>query len=121
METAHANPVDVFVGQQIRTYRIAAGLNQSQLAKSVGVTFQQLQKYENAMNRVSASRLFGIAKTLGRPVAAFFPADDDEALAATEFNMSSLVPLRPHWLELDTEQRKLMIDMARALAKSSRD
>lgn len=60
-----ATKIDAAVGGRIREARIARGWNQTRLAKSVGVSFQQFQKYENGTNRVSASRLYLIAGALG--------------------------------------------------------
>jgi transcriptional regulator with XRE-family HTH domain len=57
--------VDRLVGQRIRAWRQASGLTQAELGDRVGVTFQQIQKYERGHNRVSVSRLFGIAHALG--------------------------------------------------------
>jgi transcriptional regulator with XRE-family HTH domain len=64
MATKSANPVDRHVGARIRVQRMVCGLSQTDLGKAVGVTFQQVQKYENGANRVSASRLQQIAKVL---------------------------------------------------------
>jgi len=64
--------IDVEVGQRIRIQRLAAGLSQSELAERIGVTFQQVQKYEKGMNRVGAGRLTNIARVLNVPVASFF-------------------------------------------------
>ncbi|HUH85597.1 MAG TPA: helix-turn-helix domain-containing protein [Stellaceae bacterium] len=66
------HPIDIHVGARIRTSRALAGLNQTELAKRVGVTFQSIQKYERGTNRVSASRLQEIADVLGVPVSSFF-------------------------------------------------
>ncbi|MGB0695684.1 MAG: helix-turn-helix domain-containing protein [Rhodospirillaceae bacterium] len=66
------DPVDVHVGRRLRLRRTLLGMSQEQLANAVGVTFQQIQKYERGSNRVSASRLFDISKVLGVPVAFFF-------------------------------------------------
>lgn len=66
------NPVDVYVGARIRSLRNLRGLRQEDLARAVGVKFQQLQKYECGSNRVSASRLVMIAKALQIPVAELF-------------------------------------------------
>jgi transcriptional regulator with XRE-family HTH domain len=66
------HPTDLHVGTRIRTLRALAGLNQTELATRVGVTFQSIQKYERGTNRVSASRLQEIAEVLGVPIAAFF-------------------------------------------------
>lgn len=67
--------VDVFVGRNIRSRRAYYGLSQTELAKKLGITFQQLQKYESGANRVSASRLWHIAQELKMPVAEFFPKE----------------------------------------------
>jgi transcriptional regulator with XRE-family HTH domain len=64
--------VDVEVGHRIRIERLARGLSQTALANQLGVTFQQVQKYEKGVNRVGAGRLTKIAEVLGVPVGAFF-------------------------------------------------
>jgi transcriptional regulator with XRE-family HTH domain len=64
--------VDIHVGARVRMRRKAMGLSQTQLAESVGITFQQLQKYERGANRVSASKLYGMAVTLQTSVSWFF-------------------------------------------------
>jgi transcriptional regulator with XRE-family HTH domain len=66
------HPIDVHVGGRIRHRRAMLGLNQSELARQVGVTFQSIQKYERGANRVSASRLQEIANVLQVPVSHFF-------------------------------------------------
>jgi transcriptional regulator with XRE-family HTH domain len=66
------DPVDVEVGQRIRIQRLQSGLSQTSLAEQLGVTFQQVQKYEKGMNRVGASRLQAIANFLEVPVSYFF-------------------------------------------------
>lgn len=66
------HPVDVHVGKQLRVQRIIMGLSQEALAKAVGITFQQVQKYERGINRMSASRLYDFARVLSVPVAYFF-------------------------------------------------
>jgi transcriptional regulator with XRE-family HTH domain len=67
------DPIDVFVGQQVRNIRKALKISQTELASAIGVTFQQVQKYERGANRISASKLYATAAFLGRPVAHFFP------------------------------------------------
>jgi len=66
------HPVDVHVGKRVRHRRWMVGMTQQQLAEKVGIKFQQIQKYETGMNRVSASRLWDIAEALSVPVAYFF-------------------------------------------------
>lgn len=71
------NDVDVFVGQRLRELRMLAGLSQSDVAAALGLTFQQLQKYERGFNRVSASRLFKLAQFFRVPVSVFFEGLDE--------------------------------------------
>lgn len=70
------HPTDVWVGSRIRTRREELGLSQWQLGEALGITFQQLQKYEWGTNRVSCSRLVEIGKALGCGVTYFFPPGD---------------------------------------------
>ena len=70
--TKRAEPTDKFVGQNIRLFRKAKGFSQTQLGDAIGVTFQQVQKYENGFNRVGSSRLVRIATALDVPVQSFF-------------------------------------------------
>lgn len=66
------NPVDIHVGKRIRLRRQLLGLSQEKLSEMLGLTFQQVQKYERGMNRVGASRLWDISKVLQSPVALFY-------------------------------------------------
>lgn len=68
-----AGDVDAYVGARLKTLRLARGCSQEELARNQGVTFQQIQKYENGTNRMSAGALAKAAKTLGVPVQSFFP------------------------------------------------
>jgi len=70
--TGVPNPIDVHVGRRIRMRRLLLGMNQQKLADALGLTFQQVQKYEAGANRVSASRLSAIADILGAPISHFF-------------------------------------------------
>src|SRR5215218_2507152 len=70
--TGIPDPVDVHVGARIRTRRLLLGINQETLANALGLTFQQVQKYEGGANRVSASRLAQMAEVLGVSVSYFF-------------------------------------------------
>ena len=67
-----AHMVDLHVGDRIRTRRMLRNMSQKELATALGLTFQQVQKYERGSNRVSASKLFEIANTLRAPIAYFF-------------------------------------------------
>jgi transcriptional regulator with XRE-family HTH domain len=75
-------PVDQLVGRRVRMVRVSQGLSQSALASQLGLTFQQLQKYERGTNRVSASKLHDIARIFGVEVVSFFEdAADPKRLA----------------------------------------
>ncbi len=67
-----ANAVDRRIGQRVRSRRLEISMSQERLAELLGVTFQQVQKYEKGVNRIAASRLFDIATSLEMPVARFF-------------------------------------------------
>lgn len=79
-----ADPVDVAVGARIRLLRKLKGLSQQALAEATGVTFQQIQKYERGANRVSASMLARIAKTLNVPVSEMFGEASPSSSAVDE-------------------------------------
>jgi transcriptional regulator with XRE-family HTH domain len=66
------NPIDVHVGQRIRQRRTLLGMSQEKLAEAIGLTFQQVQKYERGGNRVSSSRLFDLTRILDVPISYFF-------------------------------------------------
>jgi transcriptional regulator with XRE-family HTH domain len=76
MSVKRPDPVDIEVGHRIRIERLARGLSQTALATQLGVTFQQVQKYEKGVNRVGAGRLTKIAEVLGIEVGTFFGAKD---------------------------------------------
>ena len=86
--TKASTPVDLHVGQRLRIGRKLAGLSQEQLAERLGVTFQQVQKYEKGTNRISASRLFGAARLLSVPVSFFF-----EGLATSDTQSENVIPM----------------------------
>jgi transcriptional regulator with XRE-family HTH domain len=75
------NPIDVQVGTRIRVRRMTLGLSQEKLANGLGITFQQVQKYEKGSNRVGASRLQLIATLLSIPISYFFGGEDSSLLA----------------------------------------
>lgn len=66
------NPVDVHVGSRVRLRRMLLGLSQERLGDALGLTFQQVQKYERGINRIGASRLWDLSRVLGAPVGYFF-------------------------------------------------
>jgi len=76
------DPIDVEVGSKIKAQRRLSGMSQDTLAAALGVTFQQIQKYEKGTNRVSSSRLAVIARTFGVPPSYFFPGASDTGKGA---------------------------------------
>lgn len=70
--TSNPHPIDIIVGENLRRLRVDAGLSQTELGRHIGVSFQQIQKYENGRNRLAASRLWECAEVLCVPVEAFF-------------------------------------------------
>ena len=72
MTKKHPNPIDVHVGNRVRMRRMLIGMSQEKLGERLGLTFQQIQKYEKGTNRISASRLYQISQILGVPVQFFF-------------------------------------------------
>jgi transcriptional regulator with XRE-family HTH domain len=66
------NPTDLHVGERVRMYRVSAGISQGALGEHLGITFQQVQKYEKGTNRIGASRLHKISEVLNIPVASLF-------------------------------------------------
>ncbi len=79
MSKKTGDPLDAEVGYRIRIHRNARGMSQSALADELGLTFQQVQKYEKGVNRVGAGRLTRIAKILGVPVTALLSSETDSA------------------------------------------
>jgi transcriptional regulator with XRE-family HTH domain len=76
------NPIDVHVGSRVRLQRKMTGVSQERLGSELGITFQQIQKYENGVNRISSSRLQQIARILSVPVTSFFegaPGGEEQA------------------------------------------
>ncbi len=85
-----ADPIDVLVGRKIREFRVKIDKSQKGLGDMIGLTFQQIQKYESGKNRVSASILFKIAKALKTPVAAFF-SFSEQVIVSLGFNPDSIL------------------------------
>jgi len=75
MSNKSTTKTDKLIGQAIRDHRLAKGLTQGQLGAKLGVTFQQIQKYENGTNRVGSGRLYEIAEVLELPVTDFFKSE----------------------------------------------
>lgn len=118
------HPVDSHVGKRIRHRRWMIGMTQQQLADAVGIKFQQIQKYETGMNRVSASRLWDISRTLGVPIEFFFegleaengvtPANGGDLLA----NKEAMELVRAYYA-IPEPQRRRLFDLARVLSEAA--
>lgn len=91
MSKRTGDAVDVHVGKQLRVARHLKGMSQTDLANSVGLTFQQIQKYEKGTNRVAPGRLQKMADKLNQPVTFFFP--DDKVRAAGDTGVDMLADL----------------------------
>ncbi len=78
------HPVDVHVGSRVRLRRTMLGMSQEKLGEAVGLTFQQIQKYERGANRIGCSRIYQFSSILGVPVAFFFQDMPAEALGASQ-------------------------------------
>lgn len=118
------HPVDAHVGKRIRHRRWMVGMTQQQLAEKVGIKFQQIQKYETGMNRVSASRLWDIAVTLGVPIAFFFEGLEDSTGEATKADGDILadkeaLELVRSYYSIPEAQRRRLFDLARALSDAA--
>tara|TARA_Y100000815_G_scaffold36429_1_gene30148 strand:- start:519 stop:863 length:345 start_codon:yes stop_codon:yes gene_type:complete len=85
--------IDEHVGKKLRHFRTLANITQTQLAKELGVSFQQVQKYEIGSNRVSASKLYETAKFMEVPISAFFPEDasDTSEFESIEADEAALI------------------------------
>jgi transcriptional regulator with XRE-family HTH domain len=81
-----ANPVDARVGHRVRLRRMLMGMSQERLGELLGLTFQQVQKYEKGVNRIGAGRLFEIASILGVPVSFFYEDAESAAMRAPGFS-----------------------------------
>lgn len=128
-----ANAVDRRIGQRLKTRRLELGISQERLADLLGVTFQQIQKYEKGVNRVAASRLFDIAAALDVPIAHFFDGlDQSLSGGVAEDGREDLVYdtlATPEGLELVTlygsiqnqRVRRRILELVRALADERDD
>jgi transcriptional regulator with XRE-family HTH domain len=114
------DPIDVEVGIRIRTRRKLLGISQTQLAQSLGLTFQQVQKYERGANRVSASTLVRIARTLETTVASLVGEHEDGSRDVDMFQHLTI----PGSFELlqafarmpDGDVRRALVHLAKAMA-----
>jgi transcriptional regulator with XRE-family HTH domain len=112
------HPIDIRIGQNLRLFRIEASLTQTALAHALGLTFQQVQKYEKGSNRIAASRLWDCAQILRVPPAQFFlsPGVALETVPATEIDRTLACWLTVYQ-RLETRPRKLVIELAKLLSE----
>jgi len=117
------HPVDAYVGKRIRHRRWMVGMTQQQLADKVGIKFQQIQKYETGMNRVSASRLWDIAETLGVQIAFFFEGlSEDQAMTPAQGDIladKEALELVRSYYAIPEAQRRRLFDLARVLSEAA--
>jgi transcriptional regulator with XRE-family HTH domain len=117
---ARAQDVDRYVGARMRERRMMLGLTQQQMAELIGVTYQQAHKYEKGINRVSAGRLYSIARALGADVGYFFEGLETADRLAPSPQQRMLLDLARNYLNIQTrEHREAIIALARALAEGT--
>ncbi len=127
------NPIDVYVGGRVRMRRMLIGMSQEKLGESLGLTFQQVQKYEKGANRIGASRLYQIARVLSVPVEFFYEgiqvddAAEAEGMAEAEpsnfdFDMLSTsegIQLNSAFFAIrDPKVRKRVLELVKALGET---
>ena len=125
------HPVDVHVGKRVRHRRWMVGMTQQQLGEAVGIKFQQIQKYETGMNRVSASRLWDIAKALDVDVRFFFEGIEEGVTDAAPVDADKVegkqmqgdlladkeaLELVRSYYAIPENQRRRLFDLARVLS-----
>lgn len=134
-QTKSPHPIDVHVGARVKLRRTLLGMSQDKLGDALGLTFQQIQKYEKGVNRIGASRIFEISRILDVPIQFLF---DDYAMReglATGFsdgngdasfmdllNTPDGVQLCRYYSEIeDPKVKKRVLDLVRAIAEGERD
>jgi transcriptional regulator with XRE-family HTH domain len=109
--------IDDHVGSRIRERRIMLGLTQQQLAEMIGVTYQQAHKYERGINRVSAGRLFEIARALNAPITYFYEGIGEEGPRPITPHQRMLLEIARNFAEIRNEKHQEAVSqLARALA-----
>ena len=115
--TSRTQDIDRHVGARVRERRIMLGLTQQQLADLIGVTYQQAHKYERGINRVSAGRLFEVARVLSVPVAYFFEGLDAEDSPPASPRERMCLELARNFAQIPNEKhQEALSKLARALA-----
>ena len=115
--TTRTQDIDRHVGARVRERRIMLGLTQQQLAEMIGVTYQQAHKYERGINRVSAGRLFEIARALSAPITYFYEGVGQEGPRQIAPHQRMLLEIARNFAEIRNEKHQEAVSqLARALA-----
>lgn len=115
--TSRTQDIDRHVGARVRERRIMLGLTQQQLAELIGVTYQQAHKYERAINRVSAGRLFEIAQVLSVPVGYFFDGLAQQSERSISPRERMCLELARNFAQIPNERhQEALSQLARVLA-----
>ena len=121
-----ANSIDIHVGRRLRRRRRLLGMTQQGLGEQIGIRFQQIQKYECAANRISASRLFDLSEALHVPVQYFYeglsdekPANDTGALPADILTRRETMELIRVYYALEESPRRRLLELAKAMCGTS--
>jgi transcriptional regulator with XRE-family HTH domain len=113
---------DDYVGARIRERRLTLGLTQQQLAELIGVTYQQAHKYERGINRVSAGRLFEIARVLNVPVGYFYEGMHEEGIRPVTQRERMMLEVARNFADIANERHQEAVSqLARALAATTHD
>ena len=122
-----ANPIDIQVGNRVRIRRMLIGMSQERLGDLLGLTFQQVQKYEKGVNRIGAGRLFEVSRILNVPVDFFYEGVNDAAQGANEIDGAPVMDFvsSGEGLQLslafmkikDAKVRKRVLDLVKSLAE----
>ncbi|MDA0663027.1 MAG: helix-turn-helix transcriptional regulator [Proteobacteria bacterium] len=136
--TGRPNPVDIHVGKRVRLRRTLLGISQEKLGDAIGLTFQQVQKYERGANRIGSSRLFDLSRVLDVPVSFFFDdmppeISESSSISGTESiapagdngeadplaKRETLELVRAYYRIKDPAVRKRLFDLTKCLADTS--
>ena len=113
MTKSSPDPVDIHVGARVRLRRTLLGMSQEKLGKALGLTFQQVQKYERGANRIGSSRLFQLSRILDVPVSFFF----DEMTTDTTKKADGMAEGNKQVFEVDKLSRRETLELVRAYYK----
>ena len=113
-QVSRSGPIDIHVGSRVRLRRNLLGMNQTDLGKAVGTSYQQIQKYERGVNRVGASRLFNLGRALDVPVSFFFEDLSPEAAGGGKRRARGLSEAPASVLEPDSLSKRETVELIRA-------